>query len=151
MDGRKQFTVRGIMKSGGLTSAFGGNLAIMDIYAAQKVFGRGRTFDRIDIAVQRRRARRRRTAGSLQQLLGPGFQVEPPARGPAVREPVPVYSMMVNISSLFALFIGMFIIYNSFAIAVTQRRSEIGILRALRRDAGADPLAVPRRERGAPA
>ena len=39
--------------------------------------------------------------------------------------------MMVNISSLFALFIGMFIIYNSFAIAVTQRRSEIGILRAL--------------------
>ena len=42
-----------------------------------------------------------------------------------------VYTMMVNISSLFALFIGMFIIYNSFAIAVTQRRSEIGILRAL--------------------
>jgi putative ABC transport system permease protein len=39
--------------------------------------------------------------------------------------------MMVNLSSLFALFIGMFIIYNSFAIAVTQRRSEIGILRAL--------------------
>ena len=34
-------------------------------------------------------------------------------------------------SSMFALFIGMFIIYNSFAIAVTQRRSEIGILRAL--------------------
>src|SRR5256885_10384855 len=41
------------------------------------------------------------------------------------------YSMMVNISSLFALFIGMFLIYNSFAIAVTERRSEIGILRAL--------------------
>src|SRR5947208_17002219 len=41
------------------------------------------------------------------------------------------YSMGVNISSAFALFIGMFIIYNSFAIAVTQRRSEIGILRAL--------------------
>jgi len=35
------------------------------------------------------------------------------------------------LSSLFALIIGMFIIYNSFAIAVTHRRSEIGILRAL--------------------
>ena len=46
MDGEKQFTVRGIMKSGGLTQAFGGNLAVMDIYAAQMVFGRGRTFDR---------------------------------------------------------------------------------------------------------
>jgi putative ABC transport system permease protein len=41
------------------------------------------------------------------------------------------YSILVNISCLFALFIGMFIIYNSFAIAVTERRSEIGILRAL--------------------
>jgi putative ABC transport system permease protein len=41
------------------------------------------------------------------------------------------YSTMVSLSSVFALFIGMFIIYNSFAIAVTQRRSEIGVLRAL--------------------
>ena len=59
MEGEKRFTVRGIMKSGGLTSAFGGNLAIMDVYAAQKVFGRGRKFDRIDIAVKARRERRR--------------------------------------------------------------------------------------------
>src|SRR4029077_15707599 len=44
MAGDKAFTVRGIMRSGGLTSAFGGNLAIMDIYAAQQVFGRGRRF-----------------------------------------------------------------------------------------------------------
>ena len=43
--------VRGIMKSTGLASAFGGNLAIMDIYAAQKMFGRGRKFDRIDLGV----------------------------------------------------------------------------------------------------
>ena len=52
MEGQKLFTVRGIMKSGGLTSAFGGNLAVMDIYAAQKFFGRGRKFDRIDMAVK---------------------------------------------------------------------------------------------------
>ena len=41
VEGDKPFTVRGVMKSSGLTSAFGGNLAIMDIYAAQKMFGRG--------------------------------------------------------------------------------------------------------------
>src|SRR5205085_266615 len=34
VEGDKQFTIRGIMKSGGMTSAFGGNLAIMDVYAA---------------------------------------------------------------------------------------------------------------------
>jgi putative ABC transport system permease protein len=49
MQGEKRFTVRGIMKSGGLASAFGGNLAVMDIYAAQQMFGRGRQFDRIDL------------------------------------------------------------------------------------------------------
>src|SRR5580765_4317732 len=46
-EGDRQFTIRGIMKTGGLTSAFGGNLAVMDIYAAQPVFGRGRRFDRV--------------------------------------------------------------------------------------------------------
>jgi putative ABC transport system permease protein len=129
--GDKPFRIRGVMKSSGLTSAFGGNLAVMDIYAAQKMFGRGRTFDRIDLAVKPGRS----IADCEQEvraLLGPGFQVDPPSgRGQQFEAMLAAYSMMVNISSLFALFIGMFIIYNSFAIAVTQRRSEIGILRAL--------------------
>src|SRR5213075_1889452 len=61
-----------------------------------------------------------------------GFQIEPPSgRGQQFEAMLSAYSMMVGFSSLFALFIGMFIIYNSFAIAVTQRRGEIGILRAL--------------------
>ncbi len=129
--GPRPFSVRGVMKSTGLTSAFGGNLAIMDIYAAQKMFGRGRKFDRIDLAVKDGRtiADAERQLGAL---LGPGFQIEPPSgRGQQFEAMLAAYSMMVNISSAFALFIGMFIIYNSFAIAVTQRRSEIGILRAL--------------------
>ena len=130
-EGERAFTVRGVMKSTGLTSAFGGNLAIMDIYAAQKMFGRGRMFDRIDLAVKEGHtiAEAERELGAL---LGPGFQVEPPSgRGQQFEAMLSAYSIMVNISSAFALFIGMFIIYNSFAIAVTQRRSEIGILRAL--------------------
>jgi putative ABC transport system permease protein len=129
--GERAFTVRGIMKTTGLSSAFGGNIAIMDIFAAQKMFGRGRTFDRIDLTVQPGRTIAQ-AQEELRTLLGPGLQVEPPSgRGQQFEAMTAAYSMMVSISSLFALFIGMFIIYNSFAIAVTQRRSEIGILRAL--------------------
>ena len=129
--GERKFTIRGVMKTGGMTSAFGGNLAIMDVYAAQRMFGRGRTFDRVDIGLKPgytvADAERELTAS-----LGNGFQIEPPSgRGQQFEAMLSAYSMMVGISSLFALFIGMFIIYNSFAIAVTQRRSEIGILRAL--------------------
>jgi putative ABC transport system permease protein len=130
-EGDRQFVIRGIMKSSGLTSAFGGNLAIMDIYAAQKMFGRGRKFDRIDLAIKPGRTIEQ-AENELRALLGPGFQVEPPAgRGQQFEQMLAAYSIMVSVSSVFALFIGMFIIYNSFAIAVTERRSEIGILRAL--------------------
>jgi putative ABC transport system permease protein len=131
MEGEKLFTVRGIMKSSGLASAFGGNLAIMDVYAAQKVFGRGRRFDRIDLAVQEG-ARVDKVKQKLEALLGSGFQVESPsARGQQFESISRIYALTANITSAFALFIGMFIIYNTFQIAVTQRRTEIGILRAL--------------------
>jgi putative ABC transport system permease protein len=129
--GEKQFTVRGIMSSAGMTRAFGGNLAVMDIYAAQQVLGRGRRFDRIDV-----RAKEGVTIdqcqAALKASLGPGFEVDPPSsRGRQFEALLQSYSSAMILSSLFALMIGMFIIYNSFSIAVTHRRSEIGVLRAL--------------------
>ena len=131
MTGEKAFTVRGVMRSGGLTSAFGGNLAVMDIYAAQQVFGRGRRFDRIDVKL-REGISVPDGRSAIQRALGVGFDVEPPAsRGQQLESTLAVYAISMNVSSVFALFIGMFIIYNSFSIAVTQRRSEIGVLRAL--------------------
>jgi putative ABC transport system permease protein len=131
MEGEKQFTVRGIMKSGGLTQAFGGNLAIMDVYAAQLVFGRGRRFDRIDLALQEGVTPEAGRA-AIEKALGPGYEVEAPSsRGQQIDSVLRVYSFTANLNSAFALFIGMFIIYNSFSIAVAQRRHEIGVLRAL--------------------
>ncbi len=131
MEGARQFTVRGILKAGGMAAAFGGNLGIMDIYAAQQVFGRGRRFDRIDIGLAEGVSIEAGTA-ALQRALGGGYEIEPPSgRGKQFESLLRIYNTAVSISSLFSLFIGMFIIYNSFAIAVTQRRAEIGILRAL--------------------
>ncbi len=131
MQGDQVFTVRGIMKPGGLASAFGGSLAIMDIYAAQKVFGRGYKFDRVDIALEDGISIDTAIA-KIQKELGPGFQVEPPSsRGQQFEATSSIYALASNLTSVFALFIGMFIIYNTFAIAVSERRSEIGILRAL--------------------
>ncbi len=131
MEGPRQFTIRGVLKAGGMASAFGGNLAIMDIYAAQKVFGRGRHFDRIDIGL-RDGVSLDQGVAALQKSLGAGFTIEPPSgRGRTFESLLAIYTTATGVSSFFAMFIGMFIIYNSFSIAVTQRRSEIGILRAL--------------------
>jgi putative ABC transport system permease protein len=114
-----------------MNKAFQGNLAIMDIYAAQLVFGRGRRFDRIDIRA-REGVSIERTQNAIRKALGPGFDVEPPSsRSEHFASLMQNYTLATRISSLFALVVGMFIIYNSFAIAVTHRRTEIGILRAL--------------------
>ena len=131
-EGPRAFVVRGMMRSStGLASAFSGSMAVMDIYAAQHMFGRGRTFDRIDLAVQPG-VTIAQCQQELHALLGPAFEVQPPSsRGQQFEIMLKGYSMMMDIASGFALFIGMFIIYNAFAIAVSQRRSEIGILRAL--------------------
>jgi putative ABC transport system permease protein len=130
-EGTRTFTVRGIMKSSGLASAFGGNLVIMDIFAAQKMFGRGRTFDRIDLAVKPG-VSLADCQRELAALLGPAFEVRPPSgRSQQFETMLAGYSLMVDLSSAFALMIGMFIIYNSFSIAVAQRRFEIGMLKAL--------------------
>jgi putative ABC transport system permease protein len=129
--GPRLFTVRGILKAGGLAAAFGGDLAIMDIYAAQQVFGRGRRFDRIDVGLSEGVSIARGRA-ALRRILGDGFTIESPStRGEEFESLVRVYSLGIKLSSVLALFTGMFIIYNSFAISVNQRRREIGIIRAL--------------------
>jgi putative ABC transport system permease protein len=131
IEGPKDFVVRGILRPSGLTGAFGGNIAIMDIYAAQFVFGRGRKFDRIDLAVAPG-TDVAEVQASLQSQLGSAFQVQAPStRGQSFQSLLRIYQYMIYFSSAFALAIGMFIIYNAFAIAVTQRRGEIGLLRAL--------------------
>jgi putative ABC transport system permease protein len=119
------------MGSHGLAQAFDGNLAVMDIYAAQHVFGRGRRFDRIDIRAKAGVSVDRCQA-ALRRALGAGFGVDPPsARGKHFEALLHSYSTTISISSLFALIVGVFIIFNSFAIAMVHRRAEIGILRAL--------------------
>lgn len=131
VQGERDFIVRGIMQSEGMARAFGGDLAIMDIYAAQRVLGKGRRFDRIDLRAKDGVSIEECKAAVLA-VLGPGFEVETPAaRGQQFEALLHGYSLALEVASLFAVIVGMFIIYNSFAIALTHRRSEIGILRAI--------------------
>ncbi|HEY3128728.1 MAG TPA: FtsX-like permease family protein [Acidobacteriota bacterium] len=129
--GRKRFVVRGLISPGHLASAFGGNIAVMDIYAAQFMLNRGQKFDRIDIALspgQEIEDVRRR----LQKKLPAGFKIQTPdQRGKQIENLTSAFTLGLFISSLIAMLVGVFLIFNSFAVAVTRRRKDIGILRAL--------------------
>lgn len=136
--GYKQVTARGVMSPKGFAEAFGGNLMVVDVYAAQDLFGRGRRFDRIDVRLQDGVTVAQGTA-TLQKALGPAYQVETPARrGEQMERLVANFTAGFNVSSAFALAIGIFLIFNAFNVAVNRRRRDIGTLRAL----GATPRQV---------
>jgi putative ABC transport system permease protein len=130
-DGKKDFTIQGTFKPIGVGEVFGGNIAVMDVYSAQVVFHRGRKFDRIDLmnsaavpveVVQQR----------LRTQLPPGVDVQrPEVRGQALENAITAMRVGILITSFVALLVGVYIIFNSFTIAVNQRWKEIGILRAV--------------------
>jgi putative ABC transport system permease protein len=130
-NGRKEFTVQGVFKPTGVGAVFGGNIAVMDVYSAQVVFNRGRNFDRIDLmnspSVSVEEIQRR-----LRARLPAGLEsVRPQMRGQALENTVTAMRLGMLITSFIALLVGVYIIFNSFTIAVNQRWKEIGILRAL--------------------
>jgi putative ABC transport system permease protein len=129
--GDKVFIVRGIMAPRGPAKAFGGNIGIMDIYSAQFVFDRGRFFDRIDVALDEG-VKTAAVVSQIEARLGPGFKIEPPLRrGKQTESLMEAFAQTLFFSSIMALLVGLFLIFNAFSVSVTQRRTQIGILRAL--------------------
>ncbi len=130
-EGAKDFIVHALIAESGPVKAFGGSVGIMYIGSAQEAFGRGRTVDRIDVAVDG-------TVGveavqaSLRTALGTQFEIERPSRrGGSVAKMVRSFQLGLNIGSGVALLVGVFLVYNTISIGVLQRRREIGTLRAI--------------------
>ncbi|MDD2852194.1 MAG: FtsX-like permease family protein [Desulfuromonadaceae bacterium] len=136
--GVKLVKARGLLTPKGFAEAFGGNLMVVDVYAAQELFGRGRRFDRIDVRLDEGTSVAQGIA-TLEKALGPAYRVETPGkRGEQIEKIVTNFVAGFNISSGFALAIGIFLIFNAFNVAVNRRRRDIGTLRAL----GATPRQV---------
>ena len=129
--GRQDFTVEGIFKPTGVGEVFGGNIAVMDVYSAQVVFGRGHNFDRIDL-VNAPGVPVNVLQDRLRARLPAGIEVaRPAAQGQSLENAVSAMRIGMLITSFIALLVGVYIIFNSFTVAVNQRWKEIGILRAV--------------------
>ncbi len=131
VDGIRTFQIRGILNPEGPAKAMGGNLAVMDIYAAQLVFGKEGRIDRIDVSLrpgENLETVRRGIAAALPK----GYTVDTPAgRSKQVEEMLARFRDSLNVISYLSIFVGMYLIYNAVSISVVHRRREIGILRAL--------------------
>jgi len=130
-DGSKQFRVRGILEDKGAAASFGGQVAVMFQDAAQFSFARGDFVDRIDVALEPG-ADRERVRATIQAAIGSNFSVDNPEQiGGRLRALAAPLEMGLIITGWLAIIVGSFLVYNAVAVAIAQRRREVGTLRAL--------------------
>jgi putative ABC transport system permease protein len=123
--------VAGLIHTEAARSSLWDRLAVMDIAAGQLLFQSIGRLDRIDLVTTPNRTLDDVVA-SLRAVLPPHLIVQRPAqRTKQVENMVWAFQLNLSVMSWVGLLVGVFLIYNTIAFAVAQRRREIGIYRAL--------------------
>jgi putative ABC transport system permease protein len=131
----REFEISGIVGIGDLDSIGGATLAVFETATAQEVFDRVGEFDAITVAGEEDlstavlRAR-------IQEVLPRGIEAVSASTVAAettdeIEEGLGFFRTGLLVFAAVALFVGAFIIFNTFNIIVTQRTRELGLLRAL--------------------
>ena len=106
-------------------------VAVMDVAAAQVAFASIGRLQHIDLVTQDGRSPEE-IAEALRTVLPPHLTVQRPTqRSKQVENMVRSFQLNLTVLSWVGLLVGTFLIYNTMAFAVAQRRKEIGIYRAL--------------------
>jgi len=120
--------VAGIVPDG--TAGLDSSVVFVDIATAQELFGKVGLLDRIDCVIDP--ARLTAATAAIQRLLPPGARaIAPTVRTGEIRRMLRSFELNLAALAYIALLVGMYLIYNTVAISVVQRRPEIGTLRAL--------------------
>jgi putative ABC transport system permease protein len=106
-------------------------LAVMDIAAAQLLFQSLGRLDRIELVTTPARTPED-IVSSVRAVLPPHLVAQRPAqRTKQLENMVWAFQLNLSVMSWVGLLIGAFLIYNTIAFSVAQRRREVGIYRAL--------------------
>jgi putative ABC transport system permease protein len=126
---RRSLRIAGTFASPGGLYPLDGAVLLMDIGNAQELLGRVGGLDYIDVIGAGDAAH---LPARLQSILPPGVEVVRPAAQVSRTEGlVASYRLNLAVLSAIALFVGMFLIYQSVTLSVVRRRREIGLLRTL--------------------
>jgi putative ABC transport system permease protein len=126
-----RLTVQGILDGGTGPRTVREDMGVMDIAAAQALFGLVGRLDRIDVETEPGWSVDK-IAEELQAELPAPMTVHRPARrNQQVERMVQVFQFNLTMLSAVGLLVGLFLIYNAVAFSVVQRRREIGMFYAL--------------------
>ena len=126
---RQQLKVAGVFRSANGLYPLDGAVLLMDLGAAQELLDRVGRLDYIDLIGVGDPAR---VAARLKDRLPPGVELASPGSPARQMEGlVASYRLNLVVLSAIALFVGMFLIYQSVTLSVVRRRREIGLMRTL--------------------
>jgi putative ABC transport system permease protein len=130
-DGTKRFQVTGSFRFSSGFEFGGEGFAVMPLDAAREVMDQRRVFDEINVVVDDGEDVER-VERELERVLPRGLDVETPAaKSDEIESQLQAFNAILYFFAAMALFVGGFLIFNSFNMTVFQRTREIGMLRTL--------------------
>ncbi len=133
--GTRQFTVSGIATFGEIDNFAGAPAALLSTAEAQELLAEPGTFDWITVAGANGIDQAELVAGlsgslpdGTEAITGEAFSDE--SAGP-FRDFINQFTTFITAFGVIALFVGGFIIFNTFAVLVAQRMRELALLRAV--------------------
>jgi putative ABC transport system permease protein len=134
--GPARLAITGILADEGVGLLNQGSLVVMPLDTAQDLFLRRGELDEVALLVEAGTAgdprALQRLKESLEARLGREALVEyPAARGTLVPQMLATYQQGLAFFSVIAIFVGGFLIYNTFTMTVVERTRETGMLRTL--------------------
>jgi putative ABC transport system permease protein len=129
--GRRRFTVRGLLEPTGVARVYGGNLVVMDLFAAEAAFARPGFINRLDVVVERR-AEVTRVARDIAAVLPAGLRVETPEQRRAdLHRIMQSLQVMLRGMGLVGLVAAFLIAFNRLSTVFEGRGWQLGVLRAV--------------------
>lgn len=129
--GRRSFTVRGLLDPKGVARVYGGNIAVMDLYAAEAVFARPRLVNRVDIVVERETGVEQ-VRQAIVQILPEGLKVDSPGQRKAdLQKVMASMRLMLRAVSVVGLLAAFLIAFNRVTNVFEARLWQLGVLCAV--------------------
>jgi putative ABC transport system permease protein len=125
------FTIRGLLDMGGLAAVFGGQLAVMDLPAAQLLLQKEGRIDQVDIVLQPNTdlvSVEERLERALPETL---TVIRPDQRGLQYESILGSFQAMLTGLSLLCLVAGVYIVYNTTWTGATHRALSLAGLRLI--------------------
>jgi putative ABC transport system permease protein len=133
--GRQQFTISGLAKFGDVDSLGGATVAVVTLPEAQLLADQPNTVDSIQVAAEPG-VTQEELAARLERVLPDTVEVKTgqqaaDEQSDSIQSSLSFINTLLLVFAGIALFVGAFIIFNTFSITVAQRTKEFALLRMM--------------------